>query len=158
MVMKCLILHDHGNWCYWVCEHVEWLLPSTISPGPPTVVNTKEDMTDYEHHIDPDGVAKLLRSLQNGKAPGSDNLGKTDLMIDIKMTAKCLSLIYNKFIEQGELPLDWKTAHVTQVYKSGPQHSCWQLQANIPNQHTVKIVRAHIAGWYLSKSRWVSTQ
>ena len=80
-------------------------------------------MTDYEHHIDPDGVAKLLRSLQNGKAPGSDNLGKTDLMIDIKMTAKCLSLIYNKFIEQGELPLDWKTAHVTPVYKSGSHHS-----------------------------------
>ena len=38
------------------------------------------------------------------------------------MTAECLSLIYNKSIEEGELPLDWKTAHVTPVYKSGSQH------------------------------------
>ena len=85
-------------------------------------------MTDYEHHIDPDGVAKLLRSLQNGKAPGSDNLGKTDLMIDIKLTAKCLSLIYNKFIEQRELLLGWKTAYVTQVYKSGSQPTASQYR------------------------------
>ena len=84
----------------------------------------KKIMTDYGHHTNPDGVAKLLRSLQNGKAPGPDNLGKTDLTININMTAECLSLIYNKSIEQGKLPLDWKTAHVTQVYKSGPQHSC----------------------------------
>ena len=80
-------------------------------------------MTDYGHHTDPDEVAKLLRSLQNGKAPGPDYLGETDLMIDIKMSAEYLSLIKNKSIEQGELPLDWKTAHVTPVYKSGSQHS-----------------------------------
>ena len=80
-------------------------------------------MTDYGHHTDPDEVAKLLRGLQNGKAPGPDYLGETDLMIDIKMSAECLSLINNKSIEQGELPLDWKTADVTPVYKSGSQHS-----------------------------------
>ena len=39
------------------------------------------------------------------------------------MTAECLSLIYNKSIEHGKLPLDWKTAHVTPVYKSGSQYS-----------------------------------
>ena len=80
-------------------------------------------MTDYGHHTDPDGVAKLLRGLQNGKAPGPDNIGKNDLTIDIKLNAECLSLIYNKSIEQGKLPLDWETAHVTPVYKSGSQHS-----------------------------------
>ena len=34
------------SWCvhgYWVCKHVELSLPFTISPGPPTVVNTEED-------------------------------------------------------------------------------------------------------------------
>ena len=66
----------------------------------------KKIMTDYGPHTDPDGVAKLLCGLQNRKAPGPDNLGKTDLTIVIKMTAECLSLIYNKSIEQGELPLD----------------------------------------------------
>ena len=76
-------------------------------------------MTDYGHYTDPDGVAKLLRGLQNGKAPGPDNIGKNDLTIDIKLNAECLSLIYNKSIEQGKLPLDWETAHVTPVYKSG---------------------------------------
>ena len=66
----------------------------------------KKIMTDYGHRTDPDVVAKLLRGRQNGKAPGPDNLGKNDLTRVIKMTAECLSLIYNKSIEQGELPLD----------------------------------------------------
>ena len=80
-------------------------------------------MTDYGHHTDPDGVAKLLHGLQKGKAPVPDNLRKTDFTIDIKITAKCLYLIYNKSIEQGELSLNWKTAHITPVYKSGSKHS-----------------------------------
>ena len=68
-------------------------------------------MTDHGNHFDSDGVAKLIRGLQNNLQK------KTDLTIDIKMTAECLSLMYNKSTEQGELPLDWKTAHVTPVYK-----------------------------------------
>ena len=54
----------------------------------------KKIMTDYGHHTDPDKVAKLLRGLQNGKVPGPDNHGKNDLTIDIKMTAKFVSLIH----------------------------------------------------------------
>ena len=69
------------------------------------------------------GIAKLLRGLQNGKDPGPDNLRNTDLTINIKITAECLSLIYNKSIKQGEQPLDWKTAHATPIYKSESQHS-----------------------------------
>ena len=75
-------------------------------------------MTDHGHHTDPDGVAKLLCGLQNGKAPGLDNPRKTNFMVDMKMTASCLWLIYNKSIKQGELPLGWKTAYVTSVYTS----------------------------------------
>ena len=47
-------------------------------------------MADHGHNINPDEVAKLLCGLQ-----------KTDFMIDIKMTAECFLLIYNKSIEQG---------------------------------------------------------
>ena len=53
----------------------------------------KKIMTDYGHHTDPDGVAKLLRGLQNGKVPGPDNLGNTEHTIDIADDTRLLNAL-----------------------------------------------------------------
>jgi len=68
-------------------------------------------------------VKKLLAGLKNGKAPGPDQLRKADLTIDTNLTAECLTQIYNKSLQHGELPDSWKTANVTPIFKSGDRSS-----------------------------------
>ena len=69
------------------------------------------------------GVTKLIRDLKRGKAPGPDGLRKEDLMVDVELTAACLSCIYKKSLEQGKLPAEWKTANVAPIHKSGSKES-----------------------------------
>ena len=56
-------------------------------------------LTDHGHDTNPDGKA-------SGEA-------------GIKLTAENPSLIYNKSVEEGELPVDWKRDHLIVVYKFG---------------------------------------
>ena len=67
------------------------------------------------------------------------------------MTAECLSLMYNKSIEQGELPLDWKTAHVTPVYKSGSQHSASNYRPISLTSIPCKLLEHILLGGILEK-------
>ena len=69
--------------------------------------------------IDICGIIKLVKDLKGGKAPGRDGIRKEDLMIDIEQTSDCLATIFNKSLELGILPEEWKIANVTPIHKSG---------------------------------------
>ena len=74
---------------------------------------------------------------------------------------KPFCLIYNQFLQSGQLPQDWKLANVTPVFKNG--------QRNLPNNycpisltsHACKvlesIIRDHIIA-FLSDKNIFSTQ
>ena len=73
--------------------------------------------------VDIQGVAKLIQDLKPGKAPGPDGIRKEDLMIDITQAAWCLTMIFNKSLEQGKLPLERKSANITPIHKSRANES-----------------------------------
>ena len=85
--------------------------------------------------VDIQDVAKLIQDLKPGKAPGPDGIHKEDLMIYIiTQTASCLTMIFE--LEQGKLPLEWKSANTTPIHKSGATDSVKNYQpisfASIP--------------------------
>ena len=79
----------------------------------------KSDVSLSSITIDPAIVLEKLNSLKNGKAPGPDGW-------PAEVSKKCsdqlctpLSILFVKSLESGNLPQDWKTGHITPIYKKG---------------------------------------
>ena len=70
-----------------------------------------------------EGAEKTLRGLKTGKAPGHDQLRKEDLVIDIELSAKILTIIFQYSFGIGQLSDAWKTANVVPIFKKGSRDS-----------------------------------
>ena len=86
----------------------------TFDDGSPMPETTNKSLP----HIDPitvttDGVAKLLRDLNASKAPGPDNIPSRVLKQCAEQIAPALCKIFQKSLDSGELPSDWRKANVT---------------------------------------------
>lgn len=66
-------------------------------------------------------VLKRLLKLKQDKSPGPDNLHPMLLRQTAHVIATPLSLIFNKSLNEGILPDDWKCANVAPIYKKGPK-------------------------------------
>ena len=70
-------------------------------------------------NISSDEVLKKLMKMNPSKSPGPDGVHPRVL----KETAECivepLTTIFNKSLHEGKVPLAWKVAHVTAIYKKG---------------------------------------
>ena len=65
------------------------------------------------------GVLKLLQNLKIHKASGPDQIRPRVLKELSTKIAPALTAIYKRSYQTGEVPEDWKTAHVTPVFKNG---------------------------------------
>ena len=63
-----------------------------------------------------------LAKLKINKSPGPDQLHPRILYETRDVITYPLFLIFNKSLETGRLPQDWKLAEVTAIYKKGPKH------------------------------------
>lgn len=79
-------------------------------------LNVLQDVT-----ISEDMVFYRLTKLKPNKAPGVDNIVPKVLIETAKYVAKPLCLIFNKSLEEGIVPDDWKRANVCAIYKKGPK-------------------------------------
>ena len=70
-----------------------------------------------------EGVKKMLSGLKTGKASGLDQLRKEDLVIDIELSAKILTIIFQYSFGIGQLSDAWKTANVVPIFKKGSRDS-----------------------------------
>ena len=68
------------------------------------------------------GVRKLLMQLEPSKAPGPDGISPRLLKHLADELAPALTLLYQSSISTGTVPQDWRTAHVTPVYKKGERY------------------------------------
>ena len=83
---------------------------SRTPSAPPIKVNTK-------------GVLKLLKDIKPHKATGPDNIPGRLLRKDALELAPGLAHLFQISIDNGTIPLDWKSALVTPVFKKGDRSS-----------------------------------
>ena len=69
------------------------------------------------------GVQKLLNRLKPNKACGPDKIPNRVLKELAPVLAPPLTALYNKSLEEGTVPAEWRHAFVTPVYKKGDKHS-----------------------------------
>jgi hypothetical protein len=63
--------------------------------------------------------SEKLRKLKPASAPGPDGIGSMLLKQMADQVAKPLSLIFRKVMDSGEVPMDWRGANVTPIFKKG---------------------------------------
>ena len=70
-------------------------------------------------NVSEEGVTKLLKGLNPAKASGPDNIQSRVLKELAGTISPCLCKIFQKSLDTGEIPNDWKTANVAPIYKKG---------------------------------------
>ena len=73
--------------------------------------------------ISEEKVRKVLKNLRPDKSPGPDNIHPRILKECADELAGPLATLFRNTMELGELPREWKDAHVTPVYKKGLRSS-----------------------------------
>lgn len=84
---------------------------------PPKTANSMPEIT-----ISVKGVSTLLSKLKPNKASGPDGISSRLLKEAGSSIAPALSLIFEASITQGKVPLIWKKAHVSPLFKKGDRH------------------------------------
>ena len=69
------------------------------------------------------GIAKLLSNLDPSKAAGPDELKPKILKERAPNISPISCFIFNKSLETGDVTTDWRTAHVSPIYKKGSKYT-----------------------------------
>ena len=69
------------------------------------------------------GIEKLLQKLDPSNASGPDELKPRLLKELAHEISPILSLIFQKSLDTGDVPTDWRTAHVSPIYKKGSKYN-----------------------------------
>ena len=64
-------------------------------------------------------INKQIKRLRPDSAPGPDNITARLLIEHTDSLTNALEIIFNKSLQTGVVPDDWKIAHVTPIYKKG---------------------------------------
>ena len=95
--------------------------PSNVPDNPPSCDFPIDDLSTI--HFSTGSIRSIILSLPQGKAPGPDGIGVRFLSNTVDSISPVLCRIFQTSIRCGCLPLGWKTANITPVFKSGDR-SC----------------------------------
>jgi len=73
--------------------------------------------------ITEDHVRKCMTKLRADKSPGSDDISPRLLIPIAEEIVVPLTIIFNKLLESGSVPEDWRTANVRPIYEKGKRTS-----------------------------------
>ena len=90
-----------------------------ISNIPTTTTEDKCNSILYDIVVTPMAVKEKLQALNPSKAQGPDKIPPRVLKELSEELALPLCILFNKSLESGEVPEDWKTAVVTAIFKKG---------------------------------------
>ena len=89
-------------------------IPSSPQPG----------LSKMPHiSVDPEGVKKLLSSLNPNKAAGPDRISSRVLKELADELYRPLAALFQNSLNSGLVPKQWKSALVTPIYKKGDKHN-----------------------------------
>ncbi len=72
-------------------------------------------------HITPSQIKDVIDDLRADSAPGPDGISPRVLKELREVVAEPLSMIFNRSLQEGTVPADWRTGNVTLIYKNGPK-------------------------------------
>ena len=88
----------------------------------PTVDSTGSPLLNDSIEITPTVVLNKLMALQSSKSPGPDGWPITIIKSVSEFISVPLSILFNKSLNNGTLPPDWKCANVTPIHKKGARN------------------------------------
>jgi len=107
-------------------------------------------------------VSKSLGELKKNKSPGNDEINSTYILGIKDIIAKPLQLIFNKSIDQNQVPNDWKTANITPIFKKGDKSNVENYRpvslTSILGKSLEKIIKKHIADFLNDTNQIKTTQ
>ena len=112
------------------------------------------DITDIK--ISADGGLKLLNDLNIHKAMGPDGLHPKVLKQLAPTIAPILQLIFQKSVEAGQVPLDWKTANVCPIFKKGQKYNAANYRP-VSLTYVCSKLLEHIVTKHVLYRTWKST-
>ena len=69
-----------------------------------------------------DMVSKQFDKIKENKAPGNDGMGSTFLkVVGRAIISMPLVMLFQKSVDEGEIPMQWREANVTAIYKKGKE-------------------------------------
>ena len=95
--------------------------PTPQKTSPP--VNKRIEASTSSIKIEAAGVEKLLSEIKPHKACGPDEIPNLVLKTCAKSLAPGVAALFQKSLDSGMLPKDWKDANVTPVFKKGDRHA-----------------------------------
>ena len=69
--------------------------------------------------ITPRMIKEKIKNLKETSAAGPDGIGPRMLKELVDEIAPALVIIFQRSLQYGEVPEDWKTANVTPIFKKG---------------------------------------
>jgi len=110
-------------------NHVELVIKAEVLNDQFSSVFTKEDtsplpdldkstFSDAPHNqVTSNGVLKLLQGLNPHRATGPHSIFSHFLRDMAHPLVPALAFVFQASLDQGQIPDDWRTAHVTHIYK-----------------------------------------
>ena len=77
----------------------------------------RENLNDI--HFDEKTVETKIKEMQSESAPGPDGIKPKILKEVAKEMSKPLAILFNKSMQEGKIPDDWRKANVTPLFKKG---------------------------------------
>ena len=68
-------------------------------------------------NITPNDIVKKIKNLKPNSAAGPDNIPARFLQTFSTLISEPLALIFNKSIETGTVPPDWRCGNITPIFK-----------------------------------------
>ena len=122
----------------------------TVEPNEEIPSMTKTSVT-YDWHnivITTEMVYKILSNLKPDKSPGPDSIHPRLLKNISKEISIPLSIIFNKSLETNKIPVEWKKARVSAIFKKGDKSQAGNYRpvslTSVVCKVMEKIVRDHI--------------
>ena len=100
--------------------------------------------------VSPAGVKKLLEGLNIHKSPGPDGIPSRLLKTLATELTPILTILFQATLHHGTIPLDWKKANVTAIFKSGERNKASNYRPISLTSITCKILEHIICSQIMS--------
>lgn len=123
------------------------------APMPHLDTPNRPDAADIK--VDTAGICKLLKKINPAKASGPDQIPNAVLQKCAETLAPALRDVFQRSLDTGDLPADWRKANVSCAFKKGDKHQaenyrpisltsvCCKLLEHIVSHHLLSYLDQH---------------